>query len=92
MVGFQIILVTPNKICNAYTETIITGHLLFCQVLGDLLSANYRALGKGFITWHNDDFSLLSTRCLPSARQKVLDKEVVAIVQFVDTSLPRDTR
>jgi hypothetical protein len=34
--------------------------------------------------WH-------STKTLPSARQKILDKEVVADVQFIETSLPKVT-
>jgi hypothetical protein len=47
-----------------------------------------KALGKGSVTvtWRRDgDFSL------PSARQKVLGKEVVANVQFAERSLPSVT-
>jgi hypothetical protein len=55
-----------------------------------------KALGKGSVTvtWRRDgDFSLPSakwhsTKSLPSARQKVLGKEAVADVQFVERSLP----
>jgi hypothetical protein len=49
------------------------------------------------VTWHRDgDFSLPSTKwhsanSLPSARQKVLGKEVVADVQFTERSLPSVT-
>jgi hypothetical protein len=45
-------------------------------------------LGQSSVTviWHRpDDFSL------PGARHKVLDKEVVADVQFIDSSLPSVT-
>jgi hypothetical protein len=56
-------------------------------------------LGKVFVTvtWHCDgDFSLPRTRWhsakyLSSARQKVLGKEVVDDVQFIETSLPSVT-
>jgi hypothetical protein len=47
-----------------------------------------KTLGKGSVTvtWRRDgDFFL------PSARQKVLDKEVVADVQFAERSLPSVT-
>jgi hypothetical protein len=54
------------------------------------------ALDKGSVTvtWRRDgDFSLLSViwhsaKSLPSARQIVLGKEVVADVQFTERSLP----
>jgi hypothetical protein len=58
-----------------------------------------KTLGKGSVTvtWRRDsDFSLPSTewhsaKSLSSARQKVLGKEVVADVQFVERSLPSVT-
>jgi hypothetical protein len=58
-----------------------------------------RTLGKGSVTvtWRRDgDFSLPSVKwhsanSLPSAPQKVLGKEVVADVQFVERSLPSVT-
>jgi hypothetical protein len=58
-----------------------------------------KTLGKGSVTvtWRRDgDFSLPSAKChsaksLPSARQKVLGKEAVADVQFVERSLPSVT-
>jgi hypothetical protein len=56
-------------------------------------------LGKVFVTvtWHRDsDFALPRTRwhsakSLSSAQQKVLGKEVVVDVQFIETSLPSVT-
>jgi hypothetical protein len=58
-----------------------------------------KTLGKGSVTvtWRRDgDFSLPSTKwhsakSLPSARQKVLGKDVVADVQFAERSLPSVT-
>jgi hypothetical protein len=58
-----------------------------------------QTLGKGSVTvtWRRDsDFSLPSVKwhsanSLPSARQKVLDKEAVVDVQFVERSLPSVT-
>jgi hypothetical protein len=58
-----------------------------------------KTLGKGSVTvtWRrDDDFSLPSTKwhsanSLPSARQKVLGKVVVADVQFAERSLPSVT-
>jgi hypothetical protein len=55
-----------------------------------------KTLGKGSVTvtWRRDgDFSLPSVKwhsanSLPSARQKVLGKEAIADVQFVERSLP----
>jgi hypothetical protein len=51
-----------------------------------------KTLGKGSvtITWRRDgDFFLQSN--MPSARQKVLDKDAVANVQFAERSLPSVT-
>jgi hypothetical protein len=58
-----------------------------------------KTLGKGSVTVtrrRDGDFSLPSVKWhsanfLPSARQKVLDKEVVADVQFAEHSLPSVT-
>jgi hypothetical protein len=58
-----------------------------------------KTLGKGSVTvtWRRDgDFTWPSTKwhsvnSLPSARQKVLGKEVVADVQFAERSLPSVT-
>jgi hypothetical protein len=53
-----------------------------------------KTLGKGSVTvtWRRDgDFSLPSVKWHSATRQKVLDKETAADVQFAERSLPSVT-